>query len=72
MYTQSALTGTGTIILSRNGNQVLAMDLLSDTTDLRVGMDQYMEKLWWKFRFKMGVGWRDLTSGSIRYWGPTT
>jgi hypothetical protein len=48
------------------------MDLLSDTTDLRVGMDQYMEKLWWKFRFKMGVGWRDLTSGSIRYWGPTT
>lgn len=72
VYTQSALTGTGTIILSRNGNQVLAMDLLSDTTDLRVGMDQYMEKLWWKFRFKMGVGWRDLTSGSIRYWGPTT
>jgi len=72
IYTQSALTGTNTIILSRNGNQVLAMDLLSDTTDLQTGMDQYMEKLWWKFRFKMGVGWRDLTSGSIRYWGPTT
>ena len=69
---QNFLTGTGTIILSRNGNLTAALDLEGDFTNIETGMDQYNEFLWWKFRFKGGVGYRDLTSGSIRYWGPTT
>ncbi len=69
---QNFLTGTGTIILSRNGNLVAALDLESDFTDIKLGMDQYEEFIWWKFRFKGGVGYRDLTGNSIKYWGPTT
>jgi hypothetical protein len=69
---QNFLTGTGTIILSRNGNLVAALDLESDFTDIKLGMDQYEEFIWWKFRFKGGVGYRDLSGNSIKYWGPTT
>jgi len=72
VYIQSSLTGTGTIILSRKGNQVLAFDNVSDFTNLDMWLADDHDTLRWKFRFKMGVGWRDLTSGSIRYWGPTT
>lgn len=72
VYVQSSLTGTGTIILSRKGNQVLAFDNVSDFTNLDMWLADDHDTLRWKFRFKMGVGWRDLTSGSIRYWGPTT
>lgn len=70
VVTQNFLTGTGTIILSRRGNFVAAMDLESDFTNLVMGMDQYQENIWWKFRFKAGVGFRDLSGNSIKYWGP--
>ena len=69
---QNFLTGTGTIILSRNRNMVVALDLESDFTNIKMGMDQYEENIWWKFRFKGGVGFRDLSGTSIKYWGPTT
>lgn len=69
---QNFLTGTGTIILSRNRNLVVALDLESDFTNIKLGMDQYEENIWWKFRFKGGVGFRDLSGTSIKYWGPTT
>jgi len=66
---QSFLTGTGMIILTRKNNFVVAMDLESDFTEMKMGMDQYEEFLWWKFRFKAGVGIRDNTGNSIKYWG---
>lgn len=72
IYLQSSLTGQATIILSRNGNQVLTVDNASDFSNLDLWLADDHDTLRWKFRFKMGVGWRDLTSGSIRYWGPTT
>ena len=72
IYTQSSLTGTGTIIMSRKGNQVLAVDNASDFTNLDLWLADDHDTLRWKFRFKMGVGWRDLSGTSIKYWGPTT
>jgi hypothetical protein len=72
VVTQNFLTGTGTIILSRRGNFVTALDLESDFTNIVMGMDQYQENIWWKFRFKAGVGFRDLSGNSIKYWGPAS
>ena len=72
VVTQNFLTGTGTIILSRRGNFVAALDLESDFTNIVMGMDQYQENIWWKFRFKAGVGFRDLSGNSIKYWGPAS
>jgi hypothetical protein len=72
IYQQSSLTGTGTIIMSRMGNQVLAVDNVTDFTNLDMWLADDHDTLRWKFRFKMGVGWRDLTSDSVKYWGPTT
>lgn len=66
---QNFLTGTGTIILTRNQNIVAALDLESDFTNIKLGMDQYEEFIWWKFRFKGGVGFRDLSGTSVKYWG---
>ena len=68
----SAGTDAGTIILSRRGNFVAALDLESDFTNVVMGLDQYQENIWWKFRFKAGVGFRDLSGNSIKYWGPAT
>ena len=72
IYTQASLTGTATIILSRKGNQVLAVDQSSDFTSMDLWLADDHDTLRWKFRFKMGVGWRDLSTTSIKYWGPTT
>lgn len=72
IYLQSSLTGTGTIILSRFGNQVLAVDNVSDFTNLDLWLADDHDTLRWKFRFKMGVGWRDLSGTSIKYWGPAS
>jgi hypothetical protein len=72
VVTQNFLTGTGTIILSRRGNFVAALDLESDFTNIVMGLDQYQENIWWKFRFKAGVGFRDLSGNSIKYWGPAS
>lgn len=72
IYQQSSLTGTGTIIMSRMGNQVLAVDNVTDFTNLDMWLADDHDTLRWKFRFKMGVGWRDLTGDSVKYWGPTT
>ena len=69
---QTHLTGTGTIILTRKGNFVVALDLESDFTNIKLGMDQYEENIWWKFRFKGGVGFRDLSGNSMKYWGPAS
>lgn len=69
---QNFLTGTGTIILTRKGNFALALDLESDFTDIKMGMDQYDEKLWWKMRFKGGVGINDISANSVIYYGPAS
>ena len=69
---QNFLTGTGIIALIRNGNMAAAFDLESDLTSIRMGMDQYEEFMWWKLRFKGGVGFHDLTTKNILYWGPAS
>lgn len=66
---QNALTGTGTVILTRRRNFVMGVDAESDLNRFEIGMDQYREKIWWKYRFKVGVGFHDLTGNSIKYWG---
>lgn len=72
IYTQSSMTGKATIILSRKGNQVMAVDTVSDFTDLDMWLADDHQTLRWMFRFKMGVGWRQLNTNNIKYWGPTT
>jgi len=61
-----------TIILSRNGNPVLAFDLESDFTRMDVWLADDHDTIRWKYRFKCGVGWRALDGNNIKYWGPTT
>jgi len=60
------------IILSRKRNQVLAFDLEGDFTNIKTGMDQYEENMWWKLRVKVGGGWQALDTNNVKYWGPTT
>lgn len=72
VLTQNALTGTGYIIAHRRGVFALAVDLESDFTRLRTGMDQYEESYWWKYRFKMGPGFRNLTSKNLKFVGPAS
>ena len=72
IYVQPALTGTGTIIMSRNGNFTLGFDLASDNTGLTMGLDQYQENIWYTLRTKIGVGFHQLTATNLRYWGPAS
>lgn len=69
---QNALTGTGTMILARKGNFVMGVDAESDLNRFEIGMDQYREKIWWKYRFKVGVGFRSLDGNNLKYWGPAS
>ncbi len=69
---QNFLTGTGTIIITRKGNFAMAVDLEGDLTNIKMGMDQYEEKLWWKMRFKAGVAINDIAATSILYYGPAS
>lgn len=69
---QNFLTGSGTIIATRKGNFALAVDLASDMSEIKMGMDQYEEKMWWKMRFKGGVGINDISTNSLLYWGPAS
>ena len=61
-----------TIILSRNGNQVIAFDAVSDTTKLDVWLADDHDTVRWKHRSKLGIGWRALDGSNLKYWGPTT
>lgn len=61
-----------TIILSRRGNPVLAFDLESDFTNLKMWIADDGDTIRWKYRFKCGVGWRALDGNNIKYWGPTS
>jgi len=69
---QTFLTGTGTIILTRKGNFAMAVDMERDFSFLDMDMDQYREKLWWKMRFKGGVGINDISANSLIYYGPAS
>lgn len=63
----------GTIILSRKGNQVLAFDLESDFTNMRMWLADDGDTIRWKYRFKMGTAWRALNGSNLKVWGtPTT
>lgn len=68
--TLAHLTGSSTVFLTRKGNITFAMDLPEDFTRFDIGMDQYNENLWWKARFKGGVGFRQLDQYNLLYWGP--
>jgi hypothetical protein len=57
------------IILWRKQNKVLAFDLRSDATRLEMGMDQYREFIWWKWRCKMGTGVRAANAQNVLYTG---
>lgn len=72
IYAQPALTGSGTIIMSRKGNFTLGFDLESDNTGLRVGLDQYEENIWYTLRTKIGTGFHALNANNLRYWGPAS
>lgn len=69
---QNFLTGTGMIIITRKKNFALAVDTQGDFTNLVMGMDQYEEKIWWKMRFKGGVGFNDISANSLLYYGPAS
>ena len=56
----AGLSGTSYIILAQNGNLAMAADLMTDASELKVGLDQYQENIWAKMRFKMGVGFRNI------------
>ena len=60
------------IIGTRRENKVLAFDLRSDTTRLEMGMDQYREFIWWKWRAKMGTAWRSYNTKDVAYFGPAS
>lgn len=57
----AGLSGTSYIVAAENGNLAVAHDLMSDTSTVKVGMDQYDENVWMKMRFKMGVGFRNVS-----------
>lgn len=61
-----------TIILSRNGNAVLAFDLESDQTRMDMWLADDHDTIRWKYRFKLGVAWRALNGSNLKMWGPTT
>lgn len=61
-----------TIILSRKGNQAIAFDLESDFTNLDMWLADDHDTLRWKYRFKVGCGWRALNGSNLKYWGTTT
>lgn len=60
---------TRNIICWRKQNKVLAFDLRSDATRLEMGMDQYREFIWWKWRCKMGTGIRAANAQNVLYTG---
>lgn len=60
---------TRNIILWRKQNKVLAFDLRSDATRLEMGMDQYREFIWWKWRAKIGTGIRAANAQNVLYTG---
>lgn len=72
IYSQPALTGAGMVIMARNGNFTLAFDLESDNTNLKTGLDQYEENIWYTLRTKFGPGFRALDANNLRYWGPAS
>ncbi len=61
-----------TIILSRRNNQVIAFDLESDMQNLKVWLADDQDTIRWKYRFKVGCGWRALDGNNLKMWGPTT
>lgn len=69
---QNFLTGTGTIIITRKGNFAMAVDTEKDYSTLKMGMDDREELIWWKMRFKGGVGINDISDNSLLYWGPAS
>lgn len=72
VYTQSSLTGENCIILSRKGNQVLAVDTVGDFTSIDIWLADDHDTIRHSSRFKMGTGWRALNGRNIKYWGTTT
>lgn len=61
-----------TIMLVRKGNMVFGTDLEADMTALKVWYSDDADKIRWRSRFKMAVGYRQLNGLGIKYWGPTT
>lgn len=61
-----------TIILSRNGNAVLAFDLESDFTKMDMWLADDHDTIRWKYRFKLGAAWRSLTGNDMKVWGPAS
>ncbi len=60
------------IILSRNGNAILATDLASDLTKMDMWLADDHQTVRLMMAFKLGVGWNELTGNAIKYHGPTT
>lgn len=55
------LNGQNAMYLTPNANFSTAMDLASDIEAPKIGMDQYMENVWVKLRWKQGFGLRDFS-----------
>jgi hypothetical protein len=58
----AGLSGTSYICMAERGNLSLGVDLMSDTSYLKFGMDEYDQNVWGEVRFKMGVGFRDASA----------
>ena len=72
IVTQNALGVSGHIIGSRMRNQVLAFDLASDATKIKVWYDENTELIKWRQRVKMGTAFRALDVNNVVYYGATT
>jgi hypothetical protein len=70
---QNALGLEGDIVASRKGVLVLAFDLASDATSIKMWYDQTDDLIYWRLKAKIGTGIRDLTSFNVKpaitYWG---
>ena len=70
---QNALGITNDVVASRKGVLVLAFDLASDATSIKMWYDQTDDLIYWRLKAKIGTGIRDLTSFNIKpaitYWG---
>ena len=62
----------GTILLSRKANQVLAFDLESDLTKMDIWLADDHDTIKWKYRGKVGVGFRALDGSNLKVWGPAS
>lgn len=77
---QNALGIGGEVVAFRRGNLVLGVDLISDTTGIRLWYSQDDDLIKWRMKAKIGTGIRSITNANtpatvapnVVYWGPAS